>query len=655
MCGILFNISSDSNYQFNEQSLSDLSRRGPDTLHTVGRKITTSDKRTTWYLNFAASVLWLRGAQPHLQPLVDEATDSVLCWNGEAWSFDDKPVPGNDSAYIFRELLAATTTSSSEFAASKVVDVLDRIKGPYAFVFFDGRSKQVFYGRDVLGRRSLLASSSNSTNNVLTVSSLTASKNVLQQVEIDTTHIHVVDLTQSDLFVRALPRKRLIADIDTTVPRPDEQIPPCPSTTAVDSILAKLSAAIQRRVEAIPSYNLPAHTVTLSNPSKVAILFSGGLDCTLLARLTHDILPTSEPIDLLNVAFENPRVARARARTRTTKNRHSPRPATNPESYSDLEPEAENLYELCPDRMTGRSSYAELIRVCPTRLWRFVAINIPYLEYKLHSPTITALMAPHNTEMDHSITAALYFGARGRGQATLPTDPADSSQHETESKSETAIQTQVQPQNQSPDHASDHPPSQQREQTPKPNSNPDQSEYTTPARVLLSGLGADELFAGYTRHTTSFTRLSWPGLLSELALDISRIATRNLGRDDRVISHWARETRYPFLDEEFVNHVLKLPVWEKCGYRVEKAVKRHFEGAERESNCKSNGDGDGDIGKMENVENEEELDPAKMALRIGLWRSGMRRAAQERKRAIQFGTRSAKMEVGKTRGTDPVG
>jgi tRNA(Ile)-lysidine synthase TilS/MesJ len=38
--------------------------------------------------------------------------------------------------------------------------------------------------------------------------------------------------------------------------------------------------------------------------SKVAILFSGGLDSAVLAALVDQCLPQNESIDLLNIAFE---------------------------------------------------------------------------------------------------------------------------------------------------------------------------------------------------------------------------------------------------------------------------------------------------------------------------------------------------------------
>ena len=100
------------------------------------------------------------------------------------------------------------------------------------------------------------------------------------------------------------------------------------------------------------------------------------------------------------------------------------------------------------------------------------------------------------------------------------------------------------------------------------NSNIDdcQPSYCTPARVLLSGLGADELFGGYVRHATAYSRQGYPGLVDELKLDVSRLGKRNLGRDDRVMAHWSKEVRFPYLDEELVKWAIERPAWEKCDF-----------------------------------------------------------------------------------------
>lgn len=53
--------------------------------------------------------------------------------------------------------------------------------------------------------------------------------------------------------------------------------------------------------------------------------------------------------------------------------------------------------------------------------------------------------------------------------------------------------------------------------------------YTSQAKVLLSGLGADEQLGGYSRHKDQFAASGWEGLIHELQLDLDRISTRNLG------------------------------------------------------------------------------------------------------------------------------
>ena len=47
-------------------------------------------------------------------------------------------------------------------------------------------------------------------------------------------------------------------------------------------------------------------------------------------------------------------------------------------------------------------------------------------------------------------------------------------------------------------------------------SNDDDTEYTSPAKVLLSGLGSDELLGGYSRHKHAFSRGSWDALINEV-------------------------------------------------------------------------------------------------------------------------------------------
>jgi asparagine synthetase B (glutamine-hydrolysing) len=132
--------------------------------------------------------------------------------------------------------------------------------------------------------------------------------------------------------------------------------------------------------------------------------------------------------------------------------------------------------------------------------------------------------------------------------------------------------------------------------------------YETPARVLLSGLGADELFGGYTRHATAWTRRGFNGLLDELQLDVERLGKRNLGRDDRIISHWGREARFPYLDEMVVKWAVECPIWEKCGFQSDLLA-----------------------GQETPI-----LEPGKKVLRLLAYELGLHSVAQEKKRAVSL-------------------
>eukprot|EP00268_Persea_americana_P037810 TRINITY_DN37505_c0_g1_i6.p1 TRINITY_DN37505_c0_g1~~TRINITY_DN37505_c0_g1_i6.p1 ORF type:complete len:132 (+),score=31.51 TRINITY_DN37505_c0_g1_i6:389-784(+) len=55
---------------------------------------------------------------------------------------------------------------------------------------------------------------------------------------------------------------------------------------------------------------------------------------------------------------------------------------------------------------------------------------------------------------------------------------------------------------------------------------------------------------------------SWRALGEEMKLDMQRIWKRNLGRDDRCISDNGKEARFPFLDEDVIETLLEIPLWE---------------------------------------------------------------------------------------------
>lgn len=558
MCGIYCSISFGSPIHSSRETQELLQARGPDSAQalSISLKIPNPTGETV-NIHVFSTVLALRGDHIESQPLKDKRTESFLCWNGEAWTENGQVIGGNDSQHVFTLLLRACQ-STPDPSTETVIDALTSIAGPFAFVFYDAISCRLFYGRDHLGRRSLLSRAT--SDGGMAFCSITDMPLSPGWKEVEAGGAYCVAPLNLPLSPDLLPWTMNLPRIDRSLPNGSVPLLSLSSETILE-LEIHLRQSLRLRVTDVPNLGRVKNNQN-SEDAKIAVLFSGGLDCTLLARLAHDLLPSSQPIDLLNVAFENPRSMAA---------------------ASGKDP-ATSAYESCPDRKTGRSSYLELLQICGGRKWRFIAINVPYKESESHHSTIAALMAPHNTEMDLSIAKALYFAARGQGQTR------------------NAISGQ------------DHP-------------------YSTDARVLLSGLGADELFGGYRRHATAYARDGYPGLIEELDLDIQRLGQRNLGRDDRVISHWAKEARYPYLDEEFMKWTLHLPVWEKCGFRP---------------------DSTSSVVSEENNHPPPILDPAKQALRLLAWRLGMEQVARERKRAIQFGARTAKMQIGKgrKRGTD---
>jgi asparagine synthetase B (glutamine-hydrolysing) len=149
-------------------------------------------------------------------------------------------------------------------------------------------------------------------------------------------------------------------------------------SASVTTLKNYLRESLELRVTNIPKPPSSKDT----NDVRVAILFSGGLDCTVLARMTHDLVPSGQPIDLINVAFENPRVVEAAKRTLKLKRTQMGldfNGETGPQDHNHQLPEHDAgllVYEFCPDRETGRKSFHELQIVCPERVWRFVAVGL---------------------------------------------------------------------------------------------------------------------------------------------------------------------------------------------------------------------------------------------------------------------------------------
>jgi len=160
MCGILFILTYDSHEKIIEDSILPLlHHRGPDGHHTYTTVVTTgrSDVAT---LKFHGTILHLRGELAK-QPLISDE-GHVFMWNGEIFGGDvHVPEDNNDTTVLFEKLCEIPFEEEGHHL--HLLSLFETIQGPWAFVFYEAVNKNLWYGRDYFGRRSLMSSCKENT------------------------------------------------------------------------------------------------------------------------------------------------------------------------------------------------------------------------------------------------------------------------------------------------------------------------------------------------------------------------------------------------------------------------------------------------------------------------------------------------------------
>lgn len=317
-----------------------------------------------------------------------------------------------------------------------------------------------------------------------------------------------------------------------------------------------------------PQEQTSATSLSHVKEARIGVLFSGGIDSMMISALADKFVPEDEAIDLINVAFEQ------KPPLNSSQNKDRRKTKLRQGNARQVAMETPRKFDV-PDRLTGISGLEELQRQNPTRQWNFIEVDVTVEELQeMRSSRISHLVSPLKTVLDDSIGCALWFAARGRGH----------------------LRTSI---------------------SAKGNSLTSQEDiYTSKAKVLLVGMGADEQLGGYSRHRTRFINEGWKGLMEEMEMEVKRISKRNLGRDDRCISDHGREARFPFLDEEVVSFLNSLPVWLKTDPSLPR--------------------GTGE----------------KLLLRQAARMLGLTSSSELPKRAIQFGSRIAKLESSGEKGSE---
>ncbi|AFZ80186.1 asparagine synthetase family member protein [Theileria equi strain WA] len=341
----------------------------------------------------------------------------------------------------------------------------------------------------------------------------------------------------------------------------------------------------------------------------VTILFSGGLDSALIARIVAEHLKDTT-IELINVSFD---------------------PATS------------------PDRITSLYTYSELVEMFPNSDIRLVCIDVNQDEYVQDEEKIYGLSYPNDTHMDVNISAALYYASRLKG-FLCDKSFLQSSFWQT-FRSDLAVAKSVNfkvtvsraksadfPEQESSRSAVTQSQSTEGQALPFLKKCGEQP-YSSHSTDVLVGSGADELFGGYGRHVTSQAFQDCKELGEEIAKDLNRLWKRNLGRDDRVLNENGVRALYPFLSPLVLETVTKLPFTSASIVDILSSPKWFHELCIYKSI---------DYGVLRNSEFlGAENRPVSVYINKWILREialqlGLKSCATFKKRAIQFGTNSAK-------------
>jgi len=220
--------------ELNRQLSQSLSNRGPD----VPCKQYHVQNYQEYNITLHASVLHMRGHQPLAQPVLfsafssDDDQKSALCWNGECYTYTEEETNecsmNNNLIYAnMVELVSIEEQQSDTILISNILQnaitqsqvdnndehdaitkAISRIHGEFAFILYVPNSRSIYYGRDCLGRRSLLINKSIAINGITAISSVTIDMKNNTWEEISPGIVYRLDLCTNEQT--SIPISRII-------------------------------------------------------------------------------------------------------------------------------------------------------------------------------------------------------------------------------------------------------------------------------------------------------------------------------------------------------------------------------------------------------------------------------------------------------------
>ena len=390
MCGIAAFLGSASDGTCLESVQSALRRRGPD--HGGAAEVPSAR------LVVLAAVLHVRGAKVCEQPVVDSVSGNVLAWNGELYDGDNDDATSDDGEEADTARLSALINGAG--AADDLVARIASLRGPWALVFWHSATSTLWWGRDRTGRRSLLVhlAGSSGGDGERSVRTGVALSSVAAAAPRAAEHDADAVAYWSPVRPDGLYSARRLDDGGYTVAlhpwRPTAPRVPHGIVTraaAAGELHRLLRRALRLRVRSRSSALRERTRCDGAVAAPLGVLFSGGLDSMVLAALASEELARDgapcSPIELINVCFDHPRHA-------------------------------------SPDRLASIAGAIELSRRHPARVWRLILVDATFDDVSAANESgaaqraeLARLIAPRTTHMDLNIGTALWYAARGVGDA----------------------------------------------------------------------------------------------------------------------------------------------------------------------------------------------------------------------------------------------
>jgi asparagine synthetase B (glutamine-hydrolysing) len=527
----------------------------------------------------------------------DEQT-AYLCWNGEIYqqiqsrSLEQPTDNSNNSKEEFMYDIADTTVVANHLQAPfvsnddeinldgnnedqcrmnlpsshdsapqhHIANVMSRLYNA-EFAFCVLTQHGVYFGRDLWGRRSLLlwscprncgsfqvVSVAENSPPIVTAATMTTTTDsptenittAIEWTEVPPGMVHCILFSEPKEKIPEVAYPKVSFPI-SRLPK-DFLIPPIPQQIGTSQSSTEIISERLWRASLKLEFCLRrAVTIRLDQSShrrSTGVLFSGGVDSVVLAALAAEILSSQYRAEKLAAK------AQSSAVQSSASPRHlqcSPVPilylynvsfGPNPEKSGDRKAALKSyntLREKYKNSSTSEEVRADKDRIenddnhragvhdnyitdddCDIKIV-FRDIVVEWEDICRTEPHIRTLLSPKSTVMDVNIATALWFASRGRA---VGKEASNNTVYDNDS----LIDNDRSP------------------------------------RVLLLGMGADELMGGYGRHRKAYEIGGWEELKSELTMDQNRLWERNCGRDDRLCSDHGREARFPFLDA----HVVRL-------------------------------------------------------------------------------------------------